>query len=725
MRPGMPTKRKRPSTNVHARSRIQSSYPRLAVAALASVFALKLVVMLQLKDHVLTQPDGGLDTTAYVALADRVLAGDVGLGPGLYFLSPLYSYFLAAVLGVGHSFTLVRLCQIALGTAAVALMFIIADEWYGRRAAWLAAALATLTGVFTFYESLILQTALDPFLTAAELTCLTLGLRRADDRWITVAGFAFGIHVCNRPNIAAPAVVVALLLATLRRWRGAVAFAIALAIALVPVTLRNIVVSGSWSPVTASHGGLNFFIGNNAGADGTFHAVADITPDIRGQQEDTRRVAERAMGHALDDAGVSWFFYRRGLSWIHDQPLAAATLFARKLSLMFSGKYLWLNYSYRFFADDASTLLRVLVVGPWLLIPFGLVGLAIAAPERQPAYLIWTSFIPIYALAVAAFYVSDRYQLPMLIPLCASAGGAADALLSAALSRRWLACALAGAAVIALLFWINRPLPYDEGVAEERTRMAERLIALGRYDDATRWIESAERAHSRPAEVHFRVGQRFAAQDQPGAAIAHFQRALTLDPNQPVIAYALGETLLESARPQEAIAPLRLALDRGVHTDQAGYDLARALGATGEREQAVRVLEQLHPARSDDADRWVALSRLAVQLREAGLAQGFARKAIALQPDLAAAHGQLGDGLNLEGRWAEAARELSEAIRLDPLSSLPHIGLAVADANMGRPDDARFHVEEALRLDPRSEPARRVQQMLERSVASDNRTNRR
>src|SRR5262245_51200452 len=269
MRPGMPTKPKRASTNTRRRSEIPSSHPRLLAAALASVFALKLVVMLQLKDHVLAQPDAGLDTTAYVALADRVLAGDVGLGPGLYFLSPLYVYFLAAALVVGHSFTLVRLSQITLGTAAVALIFITADEWFGRRAAWLAAALAALTGIFTFYESLILQTALDPFLTAASLACLTLGLKRDEPRWYVLAGLAFGIHVCNRPNVALPAAVIALLLAVARRRRAAAVFSIAFALALVPVTLRNIVSSGVWSPTTASHGGLNFYIGNNPQADGT------------------------------------------------------------------------------------------------------------------------------------------------------------------------------------------------------------------------------------------------------------------------------------------------------------------------------------------------------------------------------------------------------------------------------------------------------------------------
>ena len=131
---------------------MRSSPPRLFAAAIAAVFVLKLIVMLQLKDHVLTQPDAGLDTTAYAGLAERVLGGDVGLGPRLYFLSPLYIYFLAVMLVIRHSFTFVRLVQIALGTGAVVCVFVTADQWFGRRAAWMAGTLATLTGVFTFYE---------------------------------------------------------------------------------------------------------------------------------------------------------------------------------------------------------------------------------------------------------------------------------------------------------------------------------------------------------------------------------------------------------------------------------------------------------------------------------------------------------------------------------------------------------------------------------------------
>ncbi len=121
---------------------------------LAAVFAAKLIVVLQLRDHPLLQPDAGLDTTLYTQLASQVVAGNVWLGPGLYFVSPLYIYFLAASLAVSHSFIAARVVQIVLGTAAVGCIYTAARVWFGSPAAWLSAILAALTGLFTFHEVL-------------------------------------------------------------------------------------------------------------------------------------------------------------------------------------------------------------------------------------------------------------------------------------------------------------------------------------------------------------------------------------------------------------------------------------------------------------------------------------------------------------------------------------------------------------------------------------------
>jgi tetratricopeptide (TPR) repeat protein len=650
----------------------------LLSALLAIVFAVKLAVMLQLKDHVLTQPDAGLDTTTYAALAERVLAGNVALGPGLYFVSPLYIYFLSAILAAGGSFTAVRLLQIALGTCAVFMVWVAANEWFGRRAALLAAGVAALTGLFTFYESLLLQAALDPFLTAAAMACLALALRRNSARWYVLAGVAFGVQTLNRPNILLPAAAILLLLGATRKWRAAAVFAAGLVLALAPMTLRNIVSAGDWSPLP-SQGGLNFYIGNNAGADGTYRAVPGITPSIEGQQEDARRVAEQATGRPLDDARVSGYFYRLGWIWMRERPWAAARLFARKLSLMLSAADAWLNYSYTFFVYDARTLLRALPVGPGLLVPLGLVGLAAAAPRPlRLEYFIWASFVPSYALAVAVFFVADRYRLPLLIPLCAGAGAVLDALLRTISARRWTSLAIAGAAFAALFVWVNRPLHLDDGVGEERTRMAERLITLGRYGEAEQWAARAEEAAARPGITHFRLGQRLLVRGQPDAAVSHFEKALRFDPGRPEVEYVLGETLLDAQRADEAIPHLRRAFEGGVHIDGAGFDLVRALGATGHRDEAIDVLRTVRPAKDDDAERWVQLGELGMQLRDASLAETFFRRAIGVRPDFGPAH----------------------------------LGLAAASATFGRLPEARVQAQEALRLNPNDERAKQLLQTL-------------
>lgn len=645
------------------------------------MFLLKLVVVLQLKDHVLTQPDAGLDTTTYVGLAERVVGGDLALRPGLYFVSPLYIYFLAGVLGVTGSFTAVRVLQIALGTCAVAFVFVMTEEWFGRRAAWVAAALAALTGLFTFYESLLLQSALDPFLTAAALMCLTLGFARGGRRWFVLSGLAFGLDVLNRPNIMLVAACLAVLVAITTRARLAALFAAGVAVALAPVIIRNIVVAGDWSPMP-SHGGLNFFIGNNADADGTYRAVPGITPNLEGQREDTRRIAERAAGHALTDAEVSDHFYALGWSWIGEHPVPAVKLLLRKISYVFGADTIWLNYSYPFFARDAGTFLRVLAVGSWLLAPLGLVGLVVAAPRiLRPQYVVWASFVPLYGIVVAAFFVADRYTLPLLIALSVGSGAAVDCVWQAAAGRRWKKLAVIGTAVVAVIIsmmFAARPLSATDGVEEERIRMAERLVTLRQYSEAEAWATRAEEISSHPGLVHFRVGQRLLAGGEPTRAIIHFETALRVDPGQPEVSFVLGEALLDAGRAHDAIPHLQRAFDAATRTDVVGPDLVRALGETGDRSGAIAVLKTLRPLQSNDGQRWVELGELGMQLRDAIVAEGFFRRAVQAHPDLASAH----------------------------------FGLAAAAASTGRISEARIEAQETLRLDPGSERARQLQSAL-------------
>ena len=673
---------------------------------IAAVFVAKSIVVMQLRGHPLTQPAAGLDTTVYVNLAYQVMAGNYALGPGLYFVSPLYIYFLAAVLAVTDSFTAVRIVQIAFGTAAVACIFVAAREWFGARAAWIAAVLAALTGSFTFHEALLLQAALDPFLTAASLAALAVAFGRRRPVWFFAAGLLFGIHTLNRPNIAIPAAAIVLLLLVSRRWRPAIVTAAGLAAALAPVTVRNFAVAGDWSPVS-SHGGLNFYIGNNADADGTYHQVPGITPNISGQQEDARRVAEQAVGHALDDAEVSAYFYGLGWNWIRAQPRQAVALFARKLAYTFNAAHISLNYSYPFYAYDARTLLALTIVGAWLLVPLGLVGLVVSAPGRRLFdYVVWASFVPVYAIAVAAFFVADRYRLPLLVPLCIGAGAAIDWAWSRARSFQLKAEGPALAALIVLAVFANWPVGLDDGRAEERTRMAEVMVASGRYAEAEAWTKKAEQHHPSPGLLHFRIGRLLIEQHRPQPALPHLQRALELDPNQAAVDYALGQALVDAGRPAEAVPHLRKALDAGIRVDLAGFDLARALGATGDRAGALQVLQGVRPANPKDADSWDTLGQLALQLESPPLAAAFFKEAADAAPRASKPRQDFGLAMAMMGRYPEAIASFEQAVLLDPSDPAAQLNLAVTYAEIGRKEDARAHAEEALRLKPDYERAR-------------------
>jgi Flp pilus assembly protein TadD/4-amino-4-deoxy-L-arabinose transferase-like glycosyltransferase len=679
-------------------------------AVIACIFLVKLLVVFQLSDHPLLHPDSGLDTTAYAGLARRILNGDLGLGPGLYFVSPLYAYFLAAVLYATDSFTAARVVQVGLGTASVACLWATAREWFGRRAAAIAAGLAAATALFTFYEVLILQASIDAFLTSAALLALTRGLIRQSPRMLGIAGLVFGIASLNRPNMMIAATGVTVVMLAARRWRPAALLAAGVAIGLAPVAVRNVVVSGQWSLVS-SHGGLNFLIGNGEGATGFYRALPGITPNIAGQQRDARRVASRALGRPVTDAEASDYFFDQAWGWIQSHPTDALALFSKKLAWVFHAQHIALPHSFPFFADEAP-LLRALVVGPWLLIPLGLVGLVAAAPPRDRAsYLIWLSFVPAYAISVALFFVAERYRLPLLVPLSIGAGAAVDAIVRAVRAGRTASWVAALLACIAIGVAANWHLGLDDGRSQEGVRMAERLVIIEKYDEAEQWVRRLAPVVPHPSNLHYVVGVQYLAHGEHARAVDHLMHARQLDAGDAEIAAALGQSLLAAGRPAEAVAHLRHAFDRGA-TGLPGLPLAEALQQTGDPAGAIDVLRRTTPGEEAPADAWLRLGRLAAILNAPEVAEPFFRRAAQMQPDAAAARLQYGLTLLALRRLDDAARELGEAVRLDPTDPDALVQLAYVDYLRGRLDSARALTARALSIAPTHPLGRQLAEAL-------------
>jgi hypothetical protein len=543
--------------------------------------ALKAAVLAHFNAHPLLQPEGEMDSGVYARLAADVARGDVLVrGPGSvpFFVSPLYIYFLAAVhLLLAGSLLAAKVVQIALGTAAVGLVWGTTRRLFDDRAALVAGSLYALTGVVTFHEVLILQAALDPFLTALFLFLLADALARGRSkvslkvnkaeaaaaggalpgsagwgRWLAV-GAALGLFALNRPNVLPFAAVVALGLVArslstrgerllplpfkenaLRTLRCTAAFLGGTAAIVVFPFARNLIVSGE--PVLiSSHGGLNFLVGNGPGANGVYRWLDGITPSVTGQTADAKRIAEAETGRSLTAREVSSFFARRAWTWIANHPAAAMGLFAKKLWYVFSNDEMSLNFSFIWYRRE-SLLLTLLGVGPWLLVPLGGAGLAFALvgagklPVRDAA--VWASFVPAYALLVAAFFVATRYRLPLFVPLAVGAGGAVSLLFEAWRARKKRAFVVAACVALPLLALALWPTRIDDGSSEEETQWVLHLIGAGDASGAATRLDALAKTHPSPGLLWFRAGQAWAAAEHFDDAIPALERSLSIDPGQ-------------------------------------------------------------------------------------------------------------------------------------------------------------------------------------------------
>ena len=382
-----------------------SAAPWRTVAALGAAAAVvKLAVLAQFGNHPLLQPHGELDTAYYIALGRRVAAEGVLAPVGAFFVSPLYVYFLAAVFAAG---------------AAARRRATDPDRARRRGGGPVVrhrAALVWGTGgsrrrrtrdsdrLFTFNEVLILQSALDPFLVSCALYALTRthGGRR-DPARSRPRATSLGFLSLNRPNALVFAVAacagVAVSLWTLRRTdaggrigqpaphglAGAAVLVASLPSSSRVNAARNYAVSGRRRRDCVARG-LNLYIGNHDRADGTYTPVPGITPSIAGQAGDSTRVAESSAGPPPLARGSLRRTSRGGRSTgspaIRPTPLR---LTVRKIGDPAQPRRCSTQLQLRLLRPRAvARSSGVLAVGPWLLLPLGLVGLFWPALRAAP-----------------------------------------------------------------------------------------------------------------------------------------------------------------------------------------------------------------------------------------------------------------------------------------------------------------------------------------------------
>lgn len=496
------------------------------------------------------------------------IAAGVEFMPGAFFRAPLYPHFLALLYrAFGPNLVLVRVVQAVLGALGCALAWLLIKRvLVGHRQAGAVAFVAALAWAawplaLWFDGELLIPALLTPLL----LLVLVLFYRSIDtDRHWWLPGLVLGAAALARPNALVIAVAfVGWLFFRYRRraWSRAGAFAAALVLVILPVTVRN-ARAGDTVPI-AWQGGTNFYIGNNPESDGRTAIVPGTRPDWWGGYNDVKRRAEQALGRTLRGSEIDRYWLGRGLRFWREQPAVALGRTGRKLLLLVSGYEIANNRD--IYAARSRTFLRpFLFATPWLKFPFGLLlPLVLAgvwllrrrAARLAPLYL----FLGGYGLSFVPFFITARYRLPLVPVLLglAAAGG-----LALVRSRgRELAVALV-LIVVGLvlgnadLAGTGRPVEaYHAPLAD-----ATGLFETGRADEAAAVLDRALAADSSIELLVLRVSVEL-RRNRPAEAEAAARAAQARAPDHPSVLGVLGNVMARTGRSREAEAAYRRMLE--------------------------------------------------------------------------------------------------------------------------------------------------------------------
>jgi Tfp pilus assembly protein PilF len=423
----------------------------------------------------------------------------------------------------------------------------------------------------------------------------------------------------------------------------------AAALVVLPVTIRNYVVSGQFVPI-AWQAGTNFVIGNHAESDG----VSAIVPGTRGSwwggYDDVKRLAEEAEGRPLKGAEIDRYWMAKGLEFWRKQPGKALGLLLRKTFLWFAGfevgnetdlyavkRYSFVNYLFfnsRFLKFPFGILLPLALAGAWLY-------------RRQ-----WRRLLPLYLFAAAyslsfiVFFVTSRYRTPMvpIVAILAAMGlmglvrrdmtelrsGNSDRVPGTAKRDRGIGLAIALAAF--LLFNAN-------------------LVGAGRV--------------SSPDQSHFAAALGLHQQGKETEALRELRIALQHDSATNVLSFEA--TLLQRmgdlvGAERSARAGVRLHPKDADAYGTLGYVFATA-GRLDSASHYYEVALQVDPY---SLQAWINRGNVALNTKDFETARHYYEGALKIRPTYAQAIFYLGLCDYYEGKVAEAHAQWQQVLKLDP-----------------------------------------------------------
>lgn len=359
-----------------------------------------------------------------------------------------------------------------------------------------------------------------------------------------------------------------------------------------PCVYHNYVLAGE--PVALSaHSGINFFLGNNAQANGYPKIPSPLHTDQQGMLRDSIDWAERAAGHPLKRVEVSAFWSGLAKEYIREHPVEWLVLLATKLGNFWNGfQYDDLGIISSFREDG------VLLPGPgfgWVAI-LALPGLALAA-YRRPASRWIIAAVVLHMASLLTVFVTERYRMAVVPGLLLLAAFGLMEIWRELSTRRWQVPVAYGLGLAAAFLVVTRPVDDSLRHLDEYNSSLTDL-EQGHLDRAERKITAALVSNPNSAETNFAMGNLWLAKGDRDQAKKYYRRTLELDPRHDRVLNNLGVLAIEEKRWPLATRFLEQSLKIDPSDAKTHYLLACARRETGDlpgAETSIREALRLQP----------------------------------------------------------------------------------------------------------------------------------
>ncbi|HUI06133.1 MAG TPA: tetratricopeptide repeat protein [Verrucomicrobiae bacterium] len=226
------------------------------------------------------------------------------------------------------------------------------------------------------------------------------------------------------------------------------------------------------------------------------------------------------------------------------------------------------------------------------------------------------------------------------------------------------------------------------------------LQRAGKIQEAIANYQQALQVTPDDALTHYNLGTALAEAGQVPEAIAQYEQAVQI---QPDFAYAhnnLGLALAKLGRTPEAIAQYEQALRYLPDVPETHNNLGNALFQTGKIDEAIRHYEEALRLNPGYAEAHSNLGNALLSVGRIPDAIGHCQQALKINPDDAEAHNNLANALLEAGNTQGAIVHYQQALRINPQLAVVHCNLGNALSRSGKVEDAIHQYEQALRLKP-------------------------